>query len=129
MEEQVVDINLVANVSFTIVDALMTLERGKSARRSGDVVTNQVRRNMILARVSGSVLVPTTPPSPTPSFPKDMTPKPQRDGWSEPIYFFDDRIDLDAFFNIDVGPAPCPTPLPGSARREQGAGEDRAGVL
>jgi hypothetical protein len=32
-----------------------------------------------------------------------MTPKPQRDGWSEPIYFFDDRIDLDAFFNIDVG--------------------------
>ncbi len=32
-----------------------------------------------------------------------MTPKPQRDGWSEPIYFFDDRIDLYAFFNIDVG--------------------------
>tara|TARA_B100000809_G_scaffold252859_1_gene288102 strand:- start:2338 stop:2577 length:240 start_codon:yes stop_codon:yes gene_type:complete len=70
VEEQVVDINLVANVSFTIVDALMTLERGKSARRSGDVVTNQVRRNMILARVSGSVLVPTTPPSTTPSFPR-----------------------------------------------------------
>jgi len=50
VEEQVIDINLVADVDFTIVDALMTLQQSKSAMRSGGKVTNQIRRNMILAQ-------------------------------------------------------------------------------
>jgi len=33
----------------------------------------------------------------------DLTARPGQGGWSEPIYFFDDRIDLGAYFDVGVG--------------------------
>lgn len=178
VEEQVVDINLVVDVDFTIVDALMTLEQSKSARRSGGVVTNQIRRNMILAsadqvaidHVSARLMghnpddiamitlaervglgtnqtdqievlgapvadniqqyikdplytsdfgqgnrtwllagpfsaAETEAPMDEPWLTNEasMTPTPGQGPWSEPIYFFDDRIDLGAYFDVGVG--------------------------
>jgi uncharacterized protein (DUF362 family) len=178
VEEQVVDINLVADVDFTIVDALMTLELSKNARRSGGVITNQIQRNMILAsadpvaidhvsaRLMGQnpddiamitlaervglgtndadeidilgapvaenvqeyvkdplytsdfgqgnrtwLLAGPFPaaevesPLDHPFLPDEaeVRPQPGQDGWSEPIYFFDDRIDLGAYFDVGVG--------------------------
>ena len=49
VEEEIVDMALVADVDFVVVDAVMCLERSKGAKRSGGKITNQVRRNMILA--------------------------------------------------------------------------------
>ncbi|MDA0334256.1 MAG: DUF362 domain-containing protein [bacterium] len=178
VEEQVVDINLVADVDFTIVDALMTLQQSKNAMRSGTTITNQIRRNMILASadpvaidhvaarlmgqnpddiamitlaervglgtnnrdqidVFGAPVEPNIQqyikdplytsdfgqgnrtwllagpfPAAEVDAPLDhafladeaaLIGQPGRDGWSEPIYFFDDRIDLGAFYNVGVG--------------------------
>ena len=178
VEEQVIDINLVADVDFTIVDALMTLQRSKSALRSGGKVTNQIRRNMILAsadpvatdhvsaRLMGQnpddvamitlaervglgtnnadqieilgaaveqniqqyvkdplytsdfgqgnrtwLLAGPFPaaavdvPLDHPFLPDEaaLTARPGQGEWSEPIYFFDDRIDLGAYFDVGVG--------------------------
>ena len=178
VEEQVVDINLVADIDFTIVDALMTLQQSKNAMRSGTTITNQVRRNMILASADPVAIdhvaarlmgqnpddiamitlaervglgtnnrdqidilgAPVEPniqqyikdplytsdfgqgnrtwllagpfPAAEVDAPLDhafladeaaLIGQPGRDGWSEPIYFFDDRIDLGAFYNVGVG--------------------------
>ena len=180
VEEQIVDINLVANIDFVVVDALMCLERSKAARRSGGRVTNQVRRNMILAgadqvaidhvsarlmginpddvahitlaarvglgnndadeiEIAGSTVEESWFPFKKDPFftsdfgqgnrtwllsgpfpagdidspmdrafvagEADILPRAGRDEWSAAIYFFDDRIDLGSFYNIDAGPA------------------------
>ena len=33
----------------------------------------------------------------------NMRPHPGEEGWSEPIYFFDDRIDLGSYYDVEVG--------------------------
>ena len=178
VEEEIIDINLVADVDFVVVDAIMCLERSKAARRSNGVVTNQMRRNMILAgsdqvaidhvatRLMGlnpddvahvtlgaKVGLGTKDPNQIEilgstieeswvSFRKDpyitsdfgqsnrtwllsgpfdvgeieepmdhefisneatVLPRAGVDGWTEPIYFFDDRIDLKSFYNTGTG--------------------------
>jgi len=178
IEEEIVDINLVADVDFVVVDALMCLERSKAAQRSGDRITNQVRRNMILAgadqvaidhvaarlmgqnpddiahvtlaakaglgtndpdqiEIVGSTIEESWHPFiKDPYFASDfgqgsrtwlllgpfaaadleqpmdhefvsdeaaVLPSAGEDGWSKPIYFFDDRIDLGAFYSAGTG--------------------------
>lgn len=178
VEEEVVDINLVADVDFVVVDAIMCLERSKAARRSNGVITNQMRRNMILAgadqvaidhvasrlmglnpddvahvtlgekaglgtndpdqiEILGSTIEESLmrfkkDPYITSDFgqsnrtwllsglfevgeteePMDYEfisneafaqPRAGVDGWSEPIYFFDDRIDLKSYYSAGTG--------------------------
>jgi uncharacterized protein (DUF362 family) len=170
-EEAIVDIARLSGVDFVIVDAVMCLEKQKAALFKDGKVTNQVRRNMILAgedmvavdhvaarlmglnpddvahitqaemaglgtndprkiEVVGSTIEASAKrfrrstwwlfgqgcrtwlirgpfdasgernPMEREFLPGEanLRPKAGVDGWSEPIYFFDDRIDMNSFF-------------------------------
>ncbi|MBN1997656.1 DUF362 domain-containing protein [candidate division KSB1 bacterium] len=174
IDEEVVDLCSIAGIDLVVVDALVTLERGKTCIRDKDGnITNQVRFNTIMAGTDpvavdnvGARLIGHNPDDVAhitlaekvglgtndPAFihvvgrDVDLLAKPLAkdpfftsdygqsnrtwllspafpisglynlmdydflgdeshycavagvDGWSEPIYFFDDRIDLDAYF-------------------------------
>ncbi len=174
IDEEVVDLCSIADIDLVVVDALVTLERGKSAiRDTQGNITNKIRLNTIMAGtdpvavdhvgarliglnpddvchitlaekvglgtndadfidiVGGDVDLLAVPHEKDPHFTSDYGQSNRTwllspafsidgisqvmehgflgddaayratagvDGWSEPIYFFDDRIDLDAFY-------------------------------
>ena len=171
VEEEIVDMVLVAGIDFVVVDAVMCLQSKKAALRSSGVVTNQMRRNMILAgkdivavdnvaarlmgqnpddcghitlaekaglgvndisRIdivgaslvdsairfkkdtyftsdygqSGRVWLIAGPFDGSTDGAMDETvdiPKAGEGGWTQPVYFFDDRIDLGSFLGSPSG--------------------------
>jgi uncharacterized protein (DUF362 family) len=48
-DKEIVDLCNLAQIKFVVVDAIACLETGKVARRNGDVITNFVRMNSIIA--------------------------------------------------------------------------------
>jgi len=48
-DKEIVDLSNIANIKYTVVDAIACLELEKKARRSGNTITNLVRMNMIVA--------------------------------------------------------------------------------
>ena len=48
-EKEIVDLCMLAHIKFAVVDAIACLETGKTARREGNVITNLVRMNTIIA--------------------------------------------------------------------------------
>jgi uncharacterized protein (DUF362 family) len=48
-DKEIVDLSNIANIKFTVVDAIACLETKKAAMRSGSEITNLVRMNMIVA--------------------------------------------------------------------------------
>jgi uncharacterized protein (DUF362 family) len=48
-DKEIVDLSNIANIQFAVVDAIACLETSKSARRNGDIITNLVRMNTIIA--------------------------------------------------------------------------------
>ncbi len=174
-DKEIVDLSHLAQIKYTVVDAIACLEREKGARRSGGVITNLVRMNSIIAgpdpvavdhvcsRLMGlnphdishvtlaeKVGLGTNDPdninivgadfeqtqkrfikSPDPAAEfgesnrvwllkgpysidgvtdpinyafieneKDILPIAGKNGWSEPIYFREDWIDLEDYFNL-----------------------------
>ena len=47
-DKEIVDLSQIACIDYAVVDAIACLEREKTARRSGDVITNLVRMNTIV---------------------------------------------------------------------------------
>ncbi len=178
-DEEIVDLSAIAHIDLAVVDAIVTLEKEKSAVRSNGVITNAVRFNTIIAGkdpvavdhvcaelaginpddvdhicLAAKTGLGTNRPEDihvlgrsvaslakrlrkkttdfqlmfgrgnrewilSKAFPTDgisdpmnhaflaeearLEPMAGQDGWSDAVYFFDDRIDLKSYFNTAGG--------------------------